>query len=171
VAGQPPPILVLMGVAGSGKSTIGGALAARLGCAFQEGDALHPARNIAKMASGHPLDDADRAPWLRAVAGVIDGWRAAGVGGVITCSALRHSYREAIIGQRPGVRLVYLEGDAATLRARLTDRHGHFMPAALLDSQLATLEPPGADEHPIVVDIHADAVRQVETVLAALGDG
>ncbi len=151
-----------MGVAGCGKTTLGAAVAARRGWAFQEGDALHPPANVAKMAGGTPLVDEDRWPWLRTIAGVIDGWRAAGQSGVVTCSALKRVYREILIGDRADVRLVYLRGDKALIGGRMAARKGHFMPTTLLDSQFATLEEPGADERPVVIDVAQDS----ETVLA-----
>jgi carbohydrate kinase (thermoresistant glucokinase family) len=135
-------VAVLMGVSGPGKTTIGRQLATRLGWRFAEGDALHPPENLAKMRSGEPLTDADRAPWLAAVGRVIDDWRARREPGVITCSALKRAYRRQIIGDRPNVRLIYLEGPRALIAQQLAERRGHFMPASLLDSQFATLEPP-----------------------------
>lgn len=146
-------ILVVMGVAGSGKTTIARMLADRLGWRFQEGDALHPPANVAKMSAGTPLSDEDRWPWLHAIAAVIDGWRAEGVSGIVTCSALKRAYRDILVGDRPDVRIVHLAGDKALIAARMAARKGHFMPTALLDSQFATLEPPGAEEHPVTVDI------------------
>ena len=137
-------VVVLMGVAGSGKTTVGELLARRLGWEWQEGDALHPPANVAKMSAGTPLTDADRWPWLAAIAAVIDGWRAQGRSGVVACSALKRAYRDILIGDRADVRLVYLQGDRA-----------HFMPVALLDSQFATLEPPAVAEHPLVMPIDA----------------
>src|SRR6266481_3436592 len=157
-------ILVVMGVSGSGKTTIAKALADRLGWAFEEGDDLHPGSDIAKMRSGHPLDDRDRWPWLEKVADWIDGWRQAGKSGVITCSALKRSYRDFLARGRPDVRLLYLHGDIELITARLTARKGHFMPASLLDSQLAALEEPDPDEHPI----YADVGRPVEDIIAEI---
>jgi carbohydrate kinase (thermoresistant glucokinase family) len=142
-----------MGVSGSGKTTIAKALAARLGWQFQEGDELHPAANVAKMHAHIPLTDADRRPWLDKVAAFIDGWRQAGSPGVITCSALRRSYRRLIADGRPEVRFLYLHGDRALIAARLAARKTHFMPIDLLDSQIATLEVPEPDEHAITVEI------------------
>lgn len=153
-----------MGVSGCGKTTVGRRLAARLHWAFQEGDRLHPPANVAKMKSGQPLTDADRAPWLAAVAGAIDAWRRAGGHGVITCSALRRAYRRRIIGDREDVGLVYLQGSRDLIAGRLAARRGHFMPAGLLDSQLATLEPPGPEEHPITVSIAGDPKAIVEEI-------
>ena len=146
-------IVVAMGVSGSGKTTIGSLLADALGWHFQEGDTLHPPENVAKMSAGVPLSDADRLPWLRKIAEVIDGWRALGESGVVTCSALKRSYRDIIIGDRPGVRLLYLKGSPDLIRRRMAARHGHFMPTTLLDSQFSILEEPSPDENPIVVDI------------------
>jgi carbohydrate kinase (thermoresistant glucokinase family) len=168
---QPPrraSIAVVMGVSGSGKTTLGAALADRLGWRFQEGDALHPTENVAKMRAGIPLDDADRAPWLRAVAAKIDEWRRRGEAGVITCSALKRQYRNTIIGDRPEVRLVYLTAPPALLAERLAGRRGHFMPASLLESQLATLEPPGPGENALIVSVAAPKETVVEQIAAAL---
>ena len=167
-APQSAPIVVVMGVSGSGKTTVGVALARRLGWLFQEGDALHPPENVAKMRAGIPLDDADRVPWLRAVAAGIDKWRDRGEAGVITCSALKRCYREMIIGNRPGVRLVYLTAPPALIAQRLAGRHGHFMPASLLESQLATLEPPDPDEHALTVAMDAPVETVVERIAASL---
>jgi carbohydrate kinase (thermoresistant glucokinase family) len=161
-------IAVIMGVSGSGKTTIGRALARRLGWRFQEGDALHPPENIAKMKAGHPLDDKDRAPWLSAIAAAIDEWRRRGERGVITCSALKRRYRDIIIGDRPDVRLVYLEGSQALIGERIAERHGHFMPASLLDSQFVALEPPAPDEHAIAASVDMPVADTVAQIAAAL---
>src|SRR5436190_20011095 len=139
-----------MGPPGSGKSTLGEALAARTGWAFADADDLHPAANIAKMSAGVPLTDSDRAPWLARIGAVMDEWRAAGAGGIVACSALKRRYRDMLREGRPQVRLVYLAADEATLRERVKARRGHFMPPALLDDQLRVLEPPGPDEAPVV---------------------
>ena len=130
-------------------------LAAALGCQFQEGDDLHPAENVEKMHRGTPLTDADRLAWLRKIAKEIDGWRARGESGVLTCSALKRSYRDIIIGGRSDVTLVYLKGSYDLIHRRMAARHEHFMPVALLDSQFATLQEPTPDEHPITVDVGA----------------
>jgi carbohydrate kinase (thermoresistant glucokinase family) len=148
-----PIILVVMGVSGSGKTTVARPVAERLHAQFQEGDALHPPENVEKMKSGIPLDDADRLPWLHRIAQKIDEWRSAGQSGVLTCSALKRSYRDIIIGDRQEVRLVYHKGSRELIGRRVAARHGHFMPASLLDSQFATLEEPGPGEHPITVDV------------------
>src|SRR6516162_3923434 len=164
-----PIIAVVMGVSGSGKSTVAALLAAALGCRFQEGDDLHPPENVEKMRSGTPLTDADRMPWLRKIAEEIDDWSARGECGVLTCSALKRSYRDIIIGGRRDVVLVYLKGSPDLIHRRMIARHGHFMPVALLDSQFATLEEPTPDENPIIVgiegkpaDIAHEIVRQLE---------
>ena len=164
-----PPILVVMGVSGAGKTTIAQELAARLGWPFEEGDALHPEANVAKMHAGIPLTDADRRPWLEAVAAWIDGQRAKKQPGIITCSALKGSYRQIIIGDRPEVRLVYLRGSRDLIAERLMGRHGHFMPASLLHSQIETLEEPGPDEDPLTVDIGPPAGQIAEEIIRLLG--
>jgi carbohydrate kinase (thermoresistant glucokinase family) len=161
-------VAVIMGVSGCGKSTVGAALAARLGWGFAEGDALHPPANIAKMRAGQPLDDDDRRPWLAAVAAHIDQWRQGGMPGVITCSALKRRYRRAIIGDRSAVRLVYLCGTPAVIAKRLEARHGHFMPASLLDSQFAALEPPDNAEAAIIVPVDQPVAAIVEDIVTAL---
>jgi gluconokinase len=146
-------VLVLMGVSGCGKTTIGAALAERLGWEFLEGDALHPPANVAKMVAGVPLQDDDRWPWLCAIAARIDAWHAAGRSGVVACSALKRAYRDILLGPRAGMRLVYLRGGYDVIAARLAARKGHFMPPNLLQSQFRTLEEPGADEQPIIVSV------------------
>jgi gluconokinase len=165
---RPAPILLIMGVAGVGKTTVAQALAQALAVPFQEGDALHPPANVAKMRAGTPLDDADRWPWLDKIAAQIDAWGAAGQGGVITCSALKRAYRDRLTGERPEVRVVHLTGAPDLIRARLARRRDHYMPVTLLDSQLATLEHPAADERAIVVDIDAPPDQVAARVLAAL---
>lgn len=164
-----PPVLVIMGVSGSGKSTVALELASRLGWPFEEGDALHPESNVAKMHAGIALTDDDREPWLQAIAAWIDGQRAKGQPGIITCSALKRSYRDIIVGGRPEARLIYLRGTRALIAQRLTGRHGHFMPSDLLLSQIDTLEEPDPEEDPLVVDI-GPPVRQVaEEIIRLLG--
>ena len=163
-----PTVLVIMGVSGCGKTSVAMELVARLGWVFQEGDALHPPANVEKMRSGMPLTDDDRWPWLDRVAAWIDARRAAEGSGIITCSALKRAYRDRIIGARTGVRLVYLHGDRALLAARVAARKHEYMPASLLDSQLATLEPPGADERPISLDVIAPPEALAKAAIAAL---
>jgi ribose 5-phosphate isomerase A len=164
-----PPILVIMGISGSGKSTIAEILAARLGWTFQEGDNLHPEANVAKMHAGVPLTDEDRKPWLERVAAWIDGQRARKQPGIVTCSALKRSYRDIVIGDRPEVRLVYLRGGRDVIAEHLAGRHGHFMPASLLQSQIDTLEEPGPDEDPLTVDVGPSAETVAEKIIRLLG--
>lgn len=164
----PAKVLVVMGVSGVGKTAVGRAVAERLGWAFQEGDALHPASNIANMSAGRPLTDADRWPWLDAVAVWIDRQLTAKACGVITCSALRRAYRERIVGERPAVRIVHLKASEPVIAERLIARVGHFMPPGLLRSQLETLEEPTADEHPIVVDASQPFDAIVDVILGHL---
>jgi gluconokinase len=156
-----------MGVAGSGKSTVGRLLAERLSWAFAEGDDLHPAANVEKMAAGHPLSDDDRLPWLARVRAWIDERVAAGESGVITCSALKRTYRDLL--RDPQVVFVHLNGTREQLLPRLADRRGHFMPVSLLDSQLADLEPPGPDEQAVVVDAIASPADQAAAILLRIG--
>src|SRR5215469_14312940 len=164
-----PPILVIMGVSGAGKTTIAEELVARLGWPFQEGDALHPEANVAKMHAGIPLNDADRQPWLKAVAAWIDAQRAKKQPAIITCSALKRSYRQVIIGNRQEVRLVYLRGGRDLVAEHLASRHGHFMPASLLQTQIDTLEVPEPDEDPLIVDVGASANQVAEEIIHLLG--
>jgi carbohydrate kinase (thermoresistant glucokinase family) len=159
--------IVVMGVAGAGKSTVGQALAARLGCAFRDADSFHPPANIAKMSEGVPLSDEDRWPWLDAIAAWIAELRAAGMLGVVTCSALKRRYRDVLMrgGQ---VRLVYLKGDMALIGGRLAARKGHFMPTALLQSQFDALEEPTTDEAPITVSVEGPPDEIVTRIVDAL---
>jgi carbohydrate kinase (thermoresistant glucokinase family) len=143
--------VVVMGVSGSGKSTVGAALATRLGVDFMDGDALHPEANVAKMHSGQPLTDEDRWPWLER----IGEWLAARSDGVIVCSALRRAYRDRIRYRAPDAVMLHLAGAEATIAGRLAHRGGHFMPPSLLGSQFATLEPLQPDERGVVVDVRA----------------
>ena len=164
-----PVVLVLMGVSGCGKTTVAQILAERLHWAFEEGDALHPQANVDKMAAGHPLDDADRAPWLAKVADWVDARLDAGESGVITCSALKKSYRALIDRRGKGVEFVYLHGSRELIASRLSGRHGHFMPTSLLDSQFATLEEPAADEPAIRVEIGDPPEAIAADIVTALG--
>jgi len=156
-----PPVVV-MGVCGCGKSTVGQMLAARLGLPFVEGDELHPAQNVRKMAAGSPLTDEDRAGWLDAIAARLT---AAPDGMVVSCSALKRRYRERLRAAAPALRFVHLHGPRELLAQRLAARRGHYMPASLLDSQLQTLEPPGADER--AVELTIDHPPETLAALAA----
>ncbi len=164
-----PVFVVVMGVSGSGKTTLGKAIAERLHWRFQEGDDLHPRANVEKMSRGEPLTDEDRWPWLDAIGEWLDERARAGENAVLTCSALRRSYRDRIRAGRPGVRFCHVVASPETLRDRLEHRSGHYMPASLLPSQLATLEPLGDDEPGVVVeaagepsDVLAEALRALD---------
>lgn len=146
-------MLLVTGVSGSGKSTIGSLLADRLGWQYAEADSFHPAANIAKMSAGHPLTDEDRRPWLDNIGRWIDATTAAGHPGVVTSSALKRAYRDRLLHGRPQVRLIHLDADRATVARRLATRDGHFFPPELLDSQFRDLEPPTDDEHPLRVRV------------------
>jgi gluconokinase len=160
--------IIVMGVSGCGKSTVAALLAGRLGWEFTEGDALHPASNVEKMARGVPLDDFDRAPWLQQIARTIHAWRATGKPGVIACSSLRRRYREIIADGADDVRFVYLRGEFSLIEQRLAARQGHYMPASLLESQFATLEEPAGDEPAITMPAGAPVSKLVNEVLIAL---
>jgi len=162
-------IILLMGVSGSGKSTIGALLAERLACEFQDGDRFHPPSNVEKMHRGIPLADADRLPWLEAIAAWIDAARAAGKPAVVACSALKRRYRNILIGKHADVRLVYLKGDEALIAGRMAHRKGHFMPQGLLRSQFEALEEPGPEEKPIIVEIDRSPDEIVEEIVGSLG--
>ena len=164
-----PHILIVMGVSGSGKSTVAALLAGKLGWGLIEGDDLHPPANIEKMAHGIPLDDEDRRPWLEAIGAAMDRWRDRGVNGVLACSALKRAYRDRLAGSRPDVRFIYLKGDKDLIARRLAQRLGHFMPPALLDSQFAALEEPGPDEPVLTIPIGPPPDQLVEAILSALG--
>ena len=157
-------VYVVMGVTGSGKSTVGVALARRLGVDFVEGDDYHPPENVRRMASGIPLTDADRAGWLRALAARIREAKESGAGLVVTCSALKRAYRDILRAADPDLRFVFLEGSESLISERIAERRGHFMPASLLGSQLATLEAPGADENARVSDIN----QSVEAIVSSI---
>ena len=162
-------IVLLMGVSGAGKTTIGERLATVLGASFHEGDQFHPPDNVAKMARGEPLTDDDRRPWLEAIAAAIGRADAAGDTAVLACSALKRAYRDTLRGACPSLRVVHLAGGADLIRGRLEARRGHFMPPTLLPSQFRTLEPPEAGEQPIVIDIAATPEAIVAAIMAALG--
>src|SRR5438477_11730928 len=161
-----PSVIVVMGVSGSGKSTVGALLAGRLHCEFEDADWFHPPANVEKMHQGIPLTDEDRRPWLLAIADWIDDTRRAGGHAVVACSALRRPYRDVLIDGRPDVRLVYLKGDEPLIARRMAARHGHFMPPGLLHSQFQTLEEPGPDERPIIVSIEPRP-REIVTQITA----
>jgi len=162
-------IVMLAGVSGSGKSVVGTVLAARLGWAYEDTDALHSPADIAKMRSGVPLTDADRWPWLATVADWMDQRITAGESAVIACSVLKRSYRDYLYRGRPALRIVILKADPDTLAARLASRHGHFFPPELLRSQLATLEMPGDDEPTLVVATVQSPAETADEILRRLG--
>lgn len=162
-------VVVVMGVSGSGKSTIASMLAQRLHWVYEDGDWFHPKSNIEKMHHGEPLNDEDRWPWLHAIAEWIDATRRASGHGVVACSALKRAYRDVLVDDRRDVRLVFLKGDRDLIARRVAARADHFMPTALLDSQFAALEEPQADERPIVVSIVPHPREIVETIVNDLG--
>ena len=164
-----PAVIVVMGVASSGKTSLGERLAGQLGWPFRDADSFHPPENVAKMAGGTPLNDEDRKPWLAAIAAWIDDLRAAGRNGIVTCSALKRAYRRVIIGDRADVALVYLKGSRELIGERMAARQHHFMPTALLDSQFAALEEPGEDERPLVVSVESSKDAIVSDVMTRLG--
>ncbi|MFG2183021.1 gluconokinase [Streptomyces abikoensis] len=159
-------VVVVMGVAGTGKTTVGPLVADALGVPYAEGDDFHPPANIAKMSAGTPLDDDDRAPWLDAIGDWAHG-RADG-GGVVSCSALKRAYRDRLRAAAPGLVFLHLTGDRELIAGRMAARKGHFMTTRLLDSQFATLEPLGADEAGIAVDVAPEAAVIAERAVAAL---
>jgi gluconokinase len=159
-------LYVVMGVAGSGKSLIGAAFAHALGLDFIEGDEYHPAENVRRMAAGIPLTDDDRAQWLDSLARRLREAKDAGTGLVVTCSALKRSYRDILRAQADDLQFVFLKGEPALIADRLANRHGHFMPASLLQSQLATLEEPSRDEHAWVCDIKQSPKDLVAALVA-----
>ena len=166
-----PPTILLMGVSGTGKTAVGRQLAGRLGLPFLDTDGLHAPANVAKMRAGTPLTDADRAPWLEAVAAELGRATRATGGIVVACSALKRGYRDLLRAAVPTLRVVHLTGSPSLVRRRLEARTGHFMPPSLLDSQFATLEPPGADEHPLVVEVSRPIDEIVEEIVAAVATG
>ena len=169
--GENPCALIVMGVSGSGKSTIGDKLAERLGWTYEDGDKFHPASNVAKMSAGQPLTDEDRWPWLQAIAGEIDRFCKAGQHVGIACSALKHAYRDILVHGRDDVRITYLKGTPKLIEGRLAQRKGHFMPPGLLASQFKTLEPPDTSENPVTVSIDASVEAIVDDIVHQLNPG
>jgi gluconokinase len=166
---EAPTVLVVMGVSGTGKSTVAGMLADRLGWELAEGDDLHPPENVEKMRAGTPLTDEDRWPWLEKVASWIRTRTDHGTPGIITCTALRRVYRDRLSG--PGVVFVHLAGTRDEIAAQMSRRSGHYMPLSLLDSQLATLEPLEPDENAVVVSVAQSLEAEVAEIMAGLGVG
>lgn len=164
-----PPIVIVMGVSGSGKTTVGALLAGQLGWLYAEADDFHPRANVEKMAAGHPLTDEDRWPWLEAIGQWIDERRAAGEPGIVTCSALKRSYRDVLSRDRPEVRIAYLNGSHDLIASRMVARHGHFFKAGMLDSQFADLEPPAPDEHVLSVPIDGTPPDVVNRIIEGFG--
>lgn len=162
-------VLVVMGVSGSGKSTIAAMLAHRLHWLYEDGDWFHPKSNIEKMHHGEPLDDHDRWPWLHAIADWIDATRRSDNRGIVACSALKRAYRDVLIGDRRDVRLVFLKGTRDLIARRVAARADHFMPPQLLDSQFAALQEPTPDERPIVVSVEPHPREIVENVVREIG--
>ncbi|SOC86497.1 shikimate kinase [Curtobacterium sp. 314Chir4.1] len=160
-------VLVVMGVSGSGKSTVAAMVAEQLGWDFAEGDAMHPQANVDKMHAGTPLTDDDRWPWLDVIASWIRGHLDAGTPGVVTCSALKRSYRDVL--RAPGVVFVHVAGDGSLIEDRMSQRSGHFMPTSLLASQLATLEPPQADEAHVTIAADRTPREESAEVIDRLG--
>jgi gluconokinase len=160
-----PPIVIVMGVAGSGKTTVGALLSGKLGWTYAEADDFHPRANVEKMAAGHPLTDEDRKPWLHAIGEWIDARHAAGEPGVVSCSGLKRAYRDLLHDGRPEVRIVFLEGSWDVIHRRLVARHGHYMKPEMLDSQFADLEPPTPDEHDLVISVEHAPAEIVDTIV------
>jgi gluconokinase len=165
---ETPCALIVMGVSGSGKSTIGEKLAQRIGWRYEDGDKFHPASNVAKMSAGQPLTDEDRWPWLRAIANEVDRVCDAGEHVVIACSALKRAYRDVLVHGRGDVRIIYLKGTEELIASRLALRKGHFMPPGLLASQFKTLEPPDSSENPVTVSIDASVETIIDDIVRQL---
>lgn len=160
--------IVVMGVSGCGKSTIGQRLAESLGLAYLEGDAFHPAANVERMRAGQALTDADRQGWLQALGDALGAARAEGRAVVLACSALKRRYRDVLRAGDPDLRLVFLRGDRDTLAARIGARRNHYMPASLLDSQIAALEAPDDDENALAFDVAPEAEVLLDAILRRL---
>ena len=163
-----PSVLVVMGVSGSGKTTVAALLAGRLGWELGDADDWHSPANVRKMHGGTPLSDDDRWPWLASIAAWIDATRSTGQHAVLACSALKRAYRDVLIGNRPDVRLVYLRGEETLIQDRQAARLNHYMPASLVHSQFEALEVPGADERPLIVDVVEPAHDVVDLIVAQL---
>ena len=161
-------MLVVMGVSGSGKTTVAALLAGYLGWELGDADDWHSPANVRKMHGGTPLTDEDRWPWLRSVATWIDATRSTGRHGVLACSALKRAYRDILVGDRPDVRLVFLRGEERLIQGRQAARHNHYMPASLVHSQFEALEEPGADENPVIVDVQPPAHDVVRAIVDQL---
>ena len=167
-ASRLPCALIVMGVSGSGKSTIAVSLAERLGWVYEDGDRFHPASNVAKMSAGQPLTDQDRWPWLQAIADEIDRVCESGGHVVIACSALKRAYRDVLVHGRRDVRIIFLDGTQELIANRLAQRKGHFMPPGLLESQFETLEPPDVSENPVTASIDASVDAVVDDIIRQL---
>lgn len=165
----PPGVIVIMGVSSAGKTTTATALSERLGWPFRDADSFHPPANVEKMSRGMPLDDTDRAPWLAAIAAWIQERIARDEHGIVTCSALKRAYRDVIMAGLPGAKLVHLVGNRALIGERMARRSNHFMPTSLLDSQFATLEPPGPDEDVLTIEVSMSPARVADAIIAELG--
>ncbi|AXK35739.1 gluconokinase [Streptomyces armeniacus] len=163
-----PQVVVVMGVSGTGKSTVGELLADELGVPYAEADSFHPEANVAKMSAGTPLDDTDRVPWLDAIGAWARGRTDRGLGGVVSCSALKRQYRDRLRSAEPGLYFLHLTGSRELVAERLAGRRGHFMPSGLLDSQFADLEPLEADENGAALPIDADPRALAERAVALL---
>jgi gluconokinase len=169
MARPPVNVVVIMGVSSSGKTTTASLLSESLGWPFRDADSFHPPANVEKMSRGVPLNDSDRAPWLAAIAAWIQTRIAMGETGIVTCSALKRAYRDALMAGRPGARLVHLVGDRTLIGERMARRKNHFMPTSLLDSQFAALEPPTPDENVLSVPVSTSPTRVVGLIIAQLG--
>lgn len=163
-----PSVLVVMGVSGSGKTTVAALLAGRLGWELGDADDWHSPANVRKMHGGTPLTDDDRWPWLASIAAWIDATRSTGQHAILACSALKRAYRDVLIGNRHDVRLVYLRGEEALIQERQAARLNHYMPASLVHSQFEALQVPGADENPLIVDVVLPARNVVNQIVERL---